>query len=176
MVESCECPTEAGNAVCETALRRVQEPSAGGNLCPHCRQAGKPVQGQTVKALVSVSLRTVPNFDYLFCRTQTCPVVYFAAGVSHTFTVDQVRERVYQKEPDAGDVFVCYCFRHTVDEVRTAPVMAEVILVDVQVGIQAGQCACDIRNPQGSCCLGNLRGLIKRLAGPASERVPNTGR
>jgi len=145
----------------------VQGPAAGGNLCPHCGQAGKPVQGQTVKALVSVSLRTVPNFDYLFCRTRTCPVVYFATGVSHTFTVGQVRERVYQKEPDIGDVFVCYCFRHTVDEVRATPAMAEAILVDVQVGIQARQCACDIRNPQGSCCLGNLRGLIKRLAGPA---------
>ena len=26
-------------------------------------------------------------------------------------------------------------------------------------GIQAGQCACDLRNRQGSCCLGNVRAL-----------------
>jgi len=29
--------------------------------------------------------------------------------------------------------------------------------------IQAGLSACDIRNPQGSCCLGNVRGVIKQL-------------
>ena len=34
---------------------------------------------------------------------------------------------------------------------------------DIHAGINAGQCACDLRNPQGSCCLGNVRGLIKRL-------------
>jgi hypothetical protein len=34
---------------------------------------------------------------------------------------------------------------------------------DIDTGINTGQCACDLRNPQGSCCLGNVRGLIKRL-------------
>jgi hypothetical protein len=34
---------------------------------------------------------------------------------------------------------------------------------DINTGISAEQCACDLRNPQGSCCLGNVRGLIKRL-------------
>jgi hypothetical protein len=37
------------------------------------------------------------------------------------------------------------------------------IVDDINTGINAGQCACDLRNPQGSCCLGNVRGLIKRI-------------
>ncbi len=37
------------------------------------------------------------------------------------------------------------------------------IVDDINAGIQAGQCACDLRNPQGSCCLGNVREAIKQL-------------
>ncbi len=104
------------------------------------------------------------DVEYLFCKTQTCPVVYFSPDGKQTFTVDQVRERVYQKEPDGEDVFACYCFRHTVGELRAALSQTHMAIVDdINTGINAGQCACDLRNPQGSCCLGNVRGLIKRL-------------
>ncbi len=170
MTDSCCCPPEAGNAVCELPAQNFQpdalypHPSRAANVCPVCGERGKPVQGQTVKALLSVSLRAVQDVEYLFCKTQTCPVVYFSPDGEQTFTVEQVRERVYQKEPDREDVFVCYCFRHTVGELRAAPPESHMAIVDdINTGIDAGQCACDLRNPQGSCCLGNVRGLIKRL-------------
>lgn len=164
MTDSCCCPPEAGNAVCELPAQNFQRPLRGANACPACGEKGKPVQGQTVKALLSVSLREVQDVEYLFCKTQTCPVVYFSADGEQTFTVEQVREQVYQKEPDAEEVLVCYCFRHTVGEIRAASSETRAALVDdINTGINAEQCACDLRNPQGSCCLGNVRGLIKRL-------------
>src|SRR5574341_27186 len=164
MTDACCCPPEAGNAVCDLPAQGFQRPPRAANACPECGQTAKPVQGQTVKALLAVSLRQVREVAYLFCRTQTCPVVYFSPDGAQTFTVEQVRERVYQKEPEADDVFVCYCFRYTVGQVRAAsPEGRRVIVNDVNAGINAGQCACDLRNPQGSCCLGNVRGLIKRL-------------
>ncbi len=164
MARTCNCPAEAGSAVCELPSQRVEQLARTSSICPTCGQKGKPVQGQTVKALLSVSLRAVQNVEYLFCRTQSCPVVYFTADSSQTFTTENVRERVYQKEPDVDSVFVCYCFRHTVGEVRSASSEARVAIADdVNEGIQAGQCASDLRNPQGSCCLGNLRGLVMRL-------------
>jgi hypothetical protein len=140
------------------------EPQGGiSNACPICGEKGKPVQGQTVKALLSVSLRSVQDIGYLFCKTRACPVVYFSPDGQHTFTVEQVRERVYQKEPENDDVLICYCFRHTVGELRAAsPELRLAIIDDVNTGIRAGQCACDLRNPEGSCCLGNVRGLVKR--------------
>jgi hypothetical protein len=56
-----------------------------------------------------------------------------------------------------------YCFRHTVGDVRAAsPATRAAIVDDINAGIKAGQCACDLRNPQGSCCLGNVRGLIEQ--------------
>lgn len=123
---------------------------------------GKSVQGQTVKALLAASLRLVHEDAYLFCSTQTCPVVYFARDGEQTFGTAEVRERVYQKEPDSHDVFVCYCFRHRAGEIRTAEAAVQAAIVeDINSGIRDGLCACDLRNPQGACCLGNVRSLIK---------------
>lgn len=172
MTDLCCCPPEAGNAVCELPAQNFQRPPRAVNVCPECGQAAKPVQGQTVKALLSVSLRKARGVDYLFCRTQTCPVVYFSPDDEQVFTVEQIRERVYQKEPDSDDVFACYCFRHTVGDVRAAsPESRTAIVDDINTGINAGQCACDLRNPQGSCCLGNVRGLIKRVEASAVVMV-----
>jgi len=168
MTESCCCPPEAGNAVCDLPAQDFQRPTRAVNTCPECGRTGKPVQSQTVSAIVSVSLRVVRDVKYLFCGTHTCSVVYFSADGEQTFTVEQVREPVYQKEPDAQDVFICYCFRHTVGELRAASPEARSVLVDdINTGINAQQCACDLRNPQGSCCLGNVRGMIKKLEKPA---------
>jgi hypothetical protein len=55
------------------------------------------VQGQTLKALLAISLRAVRDSEYRFCRTPTCPVVYFTADGQPTFTLDQVRGPIYPK-------------------------------------------------------------------------------
>jgi hypothetical protein len=162
MTDSCCCPPEAGNAVCEVAKQHDQPIPFATNVCPVCRTRGKRVQGQTIKSLLSVSLREVKDVEYLFCKTQTCPVVYFSPDGAQTFTVAQIRESVYQKESNRLDVFVCYCFRYKVGDILTAtPEARNAIVDDINTGINSGQCACDLRNPQGSCCLGNVRGLIK---------------
>lgn len=196
MTVSCCCPPEAGNDVREQPaqnfrpdadVRRMEHQNLSDiksderpylrspratNACPVCSAKGKPVQGQTIKAHLSVSLRAVQDTEYLFCKTQTCPVVYFSPDGEQTLTLEQVRERVYQKEPDGEDVFACYCFRHTVGEIRAAsPELRIAIVDDIHKGINTGQCACDLRNPQGSCCLGNVRELIKLVDAPAAEKA-----
>lgn len=164
MTESCCCPPQAGNNVCDLPAENFQRPLREVNACPSCGKTGKPVQGQTVKSLLSVSLLQVRDGQYLFCRTQTCPVVYFSADGEQAFTVEEVCDRVYQKEPEVEDVFICYCFRRTVGELRTSTPENRIAIVDnINSGIRAEQCACDLRNPQGSCCLGNVRAMIKQL-------------
>ena len=166
MPEECCSVPEAGCAVCElpTAIERPPRTNA---LCPQCGTAGKPVEGQTVRALVSVSLLQVPHTGFLFCRTPSCPVVFFASSGSPVFLTSQVRERVYQKEPASNDVLVCYCFFHQAGEIRASSVEQQAtILESINRGVQAKLCACDLRNPQGSCCLGNVRALIKETVRP----------
>jgi hypothetical protein len=162
MNESCCCPPEAGSQVCEAPAQNVKRTAS--TICPECGMKGKPVQGQTVKALLAVSLREVLYDEYYFCKYQSCPVVYYSSGGEQTFQTDQVREKVYQKDPENEEVMVCYCFRHTVRDLHKATVEErQAVIENINAGIKAGQCACDLRNPQGSCCLGNVHGLIKGI-------------
>ncbi len=149
---------------------RVDPVSAEAPGCPVCGQPGKPVRQHTIKALLAVSLHTVTAVAYRFCPTVSCPVVYFAEDTRQIFATAQVRERVYQKEPTAADVWVCYCFQHTLGALRTTAAPA-VIVADITHGIRAGHCACDLRNPQGSCCLGNVRAVLQGSGQPADDHA-----
>ena len=155
---------DADILVRDLPLQTIQGPLYVGNNCPECGQVGKSIHWQTVKSMLSVSLRQVSNARYLFCRTQNCPVVYFSADGAQTFNIEHVRERVFQKEPEAADVYICYCFLYAAGAVRaSSPEGRMAIVNEINTGVSAGQCACDLRNPQGTCCLGNVRELIKKL-------------
>lgn len=133
-------------------------------VCPACAAQGKAVSVATVRALLRTSLRAVTHTAYHFCATSDCPVVYFTFDGGQHFTTDQLRERVFQKAPADPAVLVCYCFQYTRTAVQHADASTHArIVADITAGVQAGQCACDIRNPQGACCLGNLRRLAVSL-------------
>ncbi len=138
-------------------------------LCPRCKQAGKHVDLSTLKALLAVPLTQLRHPEYRFCPTPGCPVVYFSVDGTQSFSEAEVRERVYQKHPADDEVFVCYCFRHTVGSIKAelAATHQSTIVEAVTAGIQAGQCACDSRNPQGNCCLGNVRAALERIQSAA---------
>lgn len=162
MDETCCGGEGAGAQVCELPLPAGTRGDRAASLCPACGERGKAVEVITVKAMLGVSLREIRASAYRFCRTRSCPVVYFSIDGSQTFEVGQVRERVFQKEPEAEDVNICYCFQHTVGEMMRADEGLRTSIVrDIEEGIAAGQCGCEVRNPQGSCCLGNVRGLVK---------------
>lgn len=133
--------------------------------CPTCGQKGKKVGMETVKAILAVTLHKIQlDSSYLFCRTEDCPTVYFADDGAQTFSEAQLREQVHQKHPDDDDVFVCYCFRHTPGSIRAELLETgqSTVVETVTQGTKVHQCACEIRNPQGSCCLGNVRAAVKR--------------
>ncbi|MFQ5664572.1 MAG: hypothetical protein ACE5HL_12170 [Terriglobia bacterium] len=153
------CPPEAGAATCEFSAtpRSV--------LCPACGQKGKLVGALTLKALLAVPLTQLRGVEYAFCGTPDCPTVYYSVDGQQRFGEDALRERVHQKHQAADDVFVCYCFRHSPGGIRAELVATghSSVVASVTAGIQAGQCACEIRNPQGSCCLGNVRAAVQRI-------------
>jgi len=161
--ESCALPNTAADDCCVVTPAQTQAASQQ-TTCPVCGTKGKDVDTHTVKAMLDVSLRNLASSAYRFCRTESCEVVYFGAG-GEVYTEDDLRERVHQKHPDAADVFVCYCFRHTPGSIRQELLLsgASAVVAQVNAGIQAGQCACEIRNPQGSCCLGNVTAAVKRV-------------
>jgi hypothetical protein len=120
---------------------------------------------QTVKAMLAISLEALAESSaYRFCCTSDCPVVYFDAQ-NRFFTEAHLREHVHQKHPGAADVFVCYCYRHTPGSIRAelAQRGETDVVARITAGTKAGTCACDIRNPQGSCCLGNVSKVVKLI-------------
>jgi hypothetical protein len=139
--------------------------SAQQKNCPTCSAKGSHIDGATVKSMLSISLRQVREVPYRFCAMTNCNVVYFSEDGTQIFTMMQVREPVYQKEPENDNVLICYCFQHTRGEILQEFIQSgkTTIIDDINTGIQTGQCACDWRNPQGSCCLGNIHRLIKQL-------------
>jgi hypothetical protein len=171
MTESCCGPSEAGSGTCE--------PDAGPKIvkCPTCQQVGKRVDTLTLKALLAVPLTNIRLVEYRFCRTPTCQTVYYSVDGAQCFGEGDLRERVYQKHSAEEEVFACYCFRYKVGDVRAAVAQGHTqpIVAAINAGVQAGQCACDIRNPQGSCCLGNIHAMIQaskaEMGGGSREAV-----
>ena len=162
--ESCCVPPAAGHGAKSAVVES--------NHCPTCWQKGKKVDSITLKAMLRVSLLALRDGPYLFCGTADCPVVYFAADGTQSFTKDQILVPVHQKEPDDEIVPVCYCFGHSPASIRTELLATNqtTVIEEIIDGIKAGQCACEIRNPQGSCCLGNVSAVVK-AANPA-KNVP----
>lgn len=140
-------------------------------ICPSCSQKGKKIDTQTVKSLLAISLEEVnESVVYRFCKTVDCPITYFG-GDSSTFTEAQLRESVHQKHPHDDDVLVCYCYQHTPGSIRAEVALngQTDVVSRVTAGTKAGTCACDIRNPQGSCCLGNVSKVVKQIMAEAKS-------
>ena len=139
----------------------MQQPTTN---CPACKQTGKHIDTATVKSQITVSLHRVSNSQYYFCTQPDCDVVYYDEDGA-VFVISEVREQIYQKQPDNDDVLMCYCFYHTLGAVKMdiQQHQGQRIVDDINNGIKTGKCACDWRNPQGSCCLGNVRKLMKVL-------------
>ncbi len=141
--------------------------------CPTNGKTGKAVDTLILKALLSLSLTELRASEYRFCRAPDCATVYYSADGSQTFAESDLRARVFQKHPDDDATPVCYCFGHTVGSIRSelAATGATTVIEKIEAGIEAGQCACDIRNPQGDCCLGNVRAVVRRLKSDENPKI-----
>lgn len=155
------------NPCCELA-----EDPAAPPVCPTNQRVGRPVDTLTIKALLNQSLtRISPAIAYRFCLAPDCTTVYYRADGQQVFSEADLREQVYQKHPTSDEALICYCFQHSVGEIRAEfeRTGGSTVVDHITAGIQAGQCACDIRNPQGSCCLGQVRSLVHNLTVQASR-------
>ena len=140
--------------------------------CRVCGTSGKPVESLTVKALLTeAALGRYEHAAYHFCQDAACAVVYFEENGT-TFTTADVRDRVWQKRP-VGDRTLCYCFGENEADIaqeieRTGQSAA---VQRVRAHIAAKRCACEVRNPRGACCLGDLIAAVERLYQPRVSRA-----
>ena len=132
-------------------------------VCSLCQTNGQLVDELTIKALLTEhALRRFEPGSYRFCPDASCDVVYFSeAGTA--FAKRDVRVPIWQKEM-TGQRTVCYCFDETESaiarELRDTGVSHAV--ERVRAHIAAHRCACEVRNPRGVCCLGDVISAVER--------------
>ena len=147
------------NDCCESPVAE-----AGARACATCSERGTAVQLQTVKALLTeVALRRVRLTHYRFCANPACETVYFG-DAGDEFGADDIRVPVWQKQPGDGRL-LCYCFGETESGIQSELLengRTEVV-ARIRQHIAAQRCACDIRNPRGACCLGDVIAAVKRI-------------
>ena len=131
--------------------------------CPSSGTLSRKVQHRTVEHLVKPEKRLeIRNVQYYYCTDPNCSVVYFSNGEVPFFSKDDIIVKVFAK--DNGDnVNVCYCFdwfrgrikQQIIDTGRSTASM------EIAQEVKAGRCMCDIKNPKGECCLGDVNLVVK---------------
>jgi len=154
--------TSSTRDCCRAAAETTAEASKA--RCPRCGQPGQPVTVRTLKHQVKPEhLETVQNRSFGFCRTATCDVVYYSEdGV--ILSKGDVRQRIGLKEFE-DPVPLCYCFGFTEAMIREEIQATGTCTIPQRITaeVRAGNCACEIRNPQGSCCLGHVQSTFKKM-------------
>jgi len=131
--------------------------------CPKSGSDSKKIQRRTMEHLVKPELvGNISDSQYYYCADESCLTVYFSLDGASTFTVEDLQVAVFDKDA-GGEVNVCYCFDwtrgHLKDEIRESGVSAA--SKEVAEKVRAGVCECDIKNPKGVCCLGDINTVIR---------------
>ena len=129
--------------------------------CPRCGRRGQSVDRLTVAALTSGIVP--PSQRYWLCRELECEAVYFGEdGTVITASDLNVAPGLKSKAPEA---LVCYCFQHRRGDIEAELVAdGETTIPDrITAEVKAGNCACEVRNPSGKCCLGGVRKATQEI-------------
>jgi hypothetical protein len=136
--------------------------------CPRCGTVGHEIGRETVGAMATMAVPAplLAHSAYRYCATEACPVVYYGSG---GVVLERQHVRVPVNAKDMGaDVPLCYCFGHTRRSIaeEIAATGRSSAFTAVTHEVKAGHCACEVKNPSGRCCLGDVRACEKRAAGP----------
>ncbi len=127
-------------------------------LCPMNGARSKQVDLLTVKSLVRQLPLGMPNTHYYFCEAKDCDVVYFALDPqAPIFHRADLLVRVGVKET-ADPIPVCCCFGFTRGDIQDeiAETGRSTIAERISAEVKASNCACEVKNPTGKCCLGSV--------------------
>jgi hypothetical protein len=131
--------------------------------CPASGGQSKRVNTLTVKSLVRKLPLGMPNTQYYFCDASDCELVYFALDAeAPTFRREDLVVRVGAKET-ADPIPICYCFGFTRQDIcdEIGSTGKSTVAERIKPEVEAGHCACEVKNPSGKCCLGDITRAAK---------------
>lgn len=130
-------------------------------MVPTCKATGTPgkrVSDTTLTHLLREEVRLrVAGREWFFCPDSDCDVVYFTAD-GEILSKDALTVRVGLKESECPRP-LCYCFGFDFEDVEREAAISEesAIAAAISEKCRQGLDRCEETNPQGSCCLGNVR-------------------
>ena len=127
-------------------------------VCPVSGTRSKQVDSLTVRSLVRQMPLGMPPTQYYFCAAPGCDVVYFPFDPqAPTFHRNDLWVRVGVKETE-DPIPVCYCFGITRQDIQDEiqSMGKSTVAERIKSEVQAGNCACEVKNPSGKCCLGDV--------------------
>ena len=155
---------------CETP-----EAAAGADdRCRQCGETGRLVLRETMESLLKPeALAHLRGAPYYFDRTPGCKVVYFSNEATSYFEKNSLSVRVSSKETDSS-VPLCYCFGHTAETVRDEIIATgrSSVTEKIAAEVQAGNCFCEVRNPSGTCCLGDVNRAVHQIENEVRVEEP----
>jgi len=135
------------------------------SICKECGNKGKSVKKITFKSIVKEpKYEIIKGFDrFYFCETPNCQVVYFNNEEQVYLHKEDIKVRVGIKETE-NPIPVCYCFRWTRERIydQIKQFGYSTAVQEISDKVKAGECACEIKNPSGRCCLGEVNKIVKR--------------
>lgn len=147
---------------CNGPSSEVPKLKNGHPSCPRCGAVGRVVADETIEAILKPGLATsLLAVERRFCRTPSCEALYYGAD-GRFIEKAAARVRVGLKE-SKDPVPLCYCFNFSRADVRreVAQTGGCTIPVRITAEVRAGRCACEVKNPSGACCLGEVNREVK---------------
>lgn len=131
---------------------------------PGCAVVGSAVPASTIATLLTdeAKKRLGNPEGFRFCPSAGCEIVYWNPASGARFTKNDLRVRVGVKET-TGPRPVCYCFNFAAEDIErdVRETGGSPIPDEIRKKVRAGLCFCEKANPQGTCCLGNVRAVLK---------------
>ncbi|MGE7919732.1 putative iron-sulfur cluster-binding metallochaperone [Viridibacillus sp. NPDC093762] len=148
---------------CCSKVNEVKTENDG--VCPTCNNIAKNVKLITLKSLLKPTvLETLnTNVNHYFCSSKECDVVYFDAN-NKKYLASDIKVIVHQKD-DYITTPICYCFDWTKEKIDkyVKQELSPNPIEHIRVNIKENRCGCEVNNPQGSCCMGNVTKYINSI-------------
>lgn len=151
-------PTESCNDNCCTPQPKGKDP------CPLCGEKAREVLTKTLNALLTPEakghLECLDGFHY--CKTPSCEVVYFR---NDTILTQKDLSVVVGLKEGTIPATICYCFGWSKEKIKEQLQQSgnTNALEDIKAKMKDPGCSCEVLNPSGGCCLGDITKVIKEI-------------
>ncbi len=154
---SCSCCGERDES--QSGIKKL-------TICPECGSSGKKVGNITLESLLLTEHLSIISGDvWRFCSSENCRVVYFSERSGEILNTETLKVPVHQKSQEDLYVPVCYCFGHSPASIalEIEETGKSTVIENIKAMMKNPGCHCEDANPQGSCCMGNVKSVVQDI-------------